>query len=528
MAVLFDQFGREIPMRDARRPETRELAVATIRDRWSDYPSQGLTPERLAAIFKAADAGDVRRQAELFEEMEEKDAHLFSQFQTRKLAVQGLEYEITPDGTEALAQKTADFCIEMLWALTDWDDYVLDFLDALPKGYSMHELRWSVSGSENRVTGLRWIHPKKITFWNSLTPRILTEEESVRGIDPPPFKFAYHRAKARSGYDTRAGIMRVCAWMYLFKNYDLKDWVAFAEVYGMPLRIGKYEQGASADDKKALIAAIRSLGSDAAGIISKSTEIEFIEAQKSGSLNIYETLAHFCDAQMSKAILGQTLTTEAGGMRGEGSRALGEVHNEVRQDLVRADAKALAKTIRNQILRPAVGFSFGWDAPVPDFRFLHEESEDLKELAEVYEKLWQIGFDLSQEHVSERFQVPIRQKGETPLLASPGGTTAEPVFQQTAAKAVVARVSPQAGSDPGQEAIEGLVERLAGDGGELDPVLQPVIDLVSKAQSYEEIMEGLYGLYGKMDSAQFQEILQKATFMADLWGYFRAREEADR
>ncbi len=49
----------------------------------SSYPSQGLTPERLAAIFREADAGDVRRQAELFEEMEEKDAHLGSVLQTR-------------------------------------------------------------------------------------------------------------------------------------------------------------------------------------------------------------------------------------------------------------------------------------------------------------------------------------------------------------------------------------------------------------------------------------------------------------
>ncbi|CAH8712517.1 DUF935 domain-containing protein, partial [Paenibacillus melissococcoides] len=38
---------------------------------------------RLAQIFREADAGDVLRQMELFEEMEEKDPHLFSQLQTR-------------------------------------------------------------------------------------------------------------------------------------------------------------------------------------------------------------------------------------------------------------------------------------------------------------------------------------------------------------------------------------------------------------------------------------------------------------
>jgi phage gp29-like protein len=76
----------------------------------------------------------------------------------------------------------------------------------------MTEIFWDASAGEFHIDALRWIHLKKITFWNSLTPRILTEEEPVLGIDPPAFKCVYHRCRARSGYDTRAGIMRVCAW----------------------------------------------------------------------------------------------------------------------------------------------------------------------------------------------------------------------------------------------------------------------------------------------------------------------------
>jgi len=524
---LYDQFGREIPPREVKRPDTRDLAVATIRDRWSDYPSSGLTPQKLAAIFKEADGGDVRRQAELFEEMEEKDAHLSSQFQIRKLAVQGLEYEITPWAEDAQAKKIADFCDEVISDLVDWDDHILDFLDALPKGYSMHEILWDVSASENRIRGLRWVHPKKVTFYNSLTPRVLTEDDNLNGIDPPPFKFAYHRYKARSGYDTRAGILRVCGWMYLFKNYDVKDWIAFAEVYGMPLRVGRYETGASPEDKKALINAIRSLGSDAAGIISKSTEIEFVEAQKYGSINVYEGLARWCDEQMSKAILGQTLTSEASGQNGSGSRALGEVHNEVRSDLVKADCKALAKTVRQQILRPLVGFNFGWDTPAPGFRFLYEESEDLKALAEVYGKLWAIGFDVSQEHIAERFQVPIRKDGETPLSRQPqAGAPTDPGRTAQAAKRIAKDPANRAGEDDGQDAIDDLADRLAAGGSELDPMLQPVVELVTKASSYGEILEGLYGLYGDMDPERFQQLLHRASFAADLWGTLRARKEA--
>ena len=67
--------------------------------------------------------------------------------------------------------------------------------------------------------------------------------------------------------------MRIVSWMYLFKNYTVKDWVSFCEVYGMPLRIGKYDPGASEADKQELLDAIVRIGSDAAGIIPETTMI---------------------------------------------------------------------------------------------------------------------------------------------------------------------------------------------------------------------------------------------------------------
>ena len=105
--------------------------------------------------------------------------------------------------------------------------------------------------------------------------------------------------------------------------------------------------------KKALMEAIYSLGTDAAGIIPDSTIIEFIESQKTTSVEIYEKLARYCDEQISKAVLGQTLSSDSGG-----SYAQGKVHNEVRHDLTVGDAKALAVTVRRDIIRPLVEYNF--------------------------------------------------------------------------------------------------------------------------------------------------------------------------
>ena len=75
------------------------IAAGEINDRYSDYPSRGLNPVKLASILRDADEGTSAARWNMFEEMEEKDAHLFSQMQTRKLAVTGLEWEVQPFST---------------------------------------------------------------------------------------------------------------------------------------------------------------------------------------------------------------------------------------------------------------------------------------------------------------------------------------------------------------------------------------------------------------------------------------------
>ena len=79
----------------------------------------------------------------------------------------------------------------------------------------------------------------------------------------------------------------------------------------------------------------------------------------------------------------------------------------MRRDLLEADAEALATTMREQLLRPLVGFNFGWDRPLPWFRFKYEEEEDLKTLSEVYRNLAALGVPLNAEHLAERFGIPV-------------------------------------------------------------------------------------------------------------------------
>jgi phage gp29-like protein len=401
---LKDIFGRLF--KTTAKPETRELAAVSLSERWSTYPSSGLTPYRLAEIFREADQGNVYRQMELFEEMEEKDAHLTAILQTRKMAVLSKDYEVLPYGATPEDERIAARLGEIVYQIPNLEESLLDLLDAIGKGFALSEIVWEVTGGQAVVAELRWIPQKKVTFGEDWQPRLLTKEANWEGVMPPLWKVIYHRYKARSGHATRSGVLRVVGWMYLLKNFAMKDWAAFNEVFGMPLRLGKYDTTASPADRDALVQAIRNLGSDAAGVISKSTEIDFVEAtSRSGGVNPYQLMAEFCNREMSKAILGQTLTTDTAGSTG--TYAAAKVHAQVRRDLVEADAQALGNTLREQLLRPLVGFNFGWDKPVPWFRFRFEEEEDLKALSVVYRNLAALGLPLDLEHVAERFGVPL-------------------------------------------------------------------------------------------------------------------------
>ena len=301
------------------KPVRGMLAVGDVNDKYSTYPSNGLTPRRLARIFRAADGGDVFEQMELFEEMEEKDTHLFSQLQTRKLAVTGLDWEVQPFSDDERDKEIAEFINEQLKGIENLDAIFIDMLDAIGKGVSVMEIEWGLdSNLANIIENIEYVYPKKL-IWDFQTDEMkICTKEFPSGMSLPENKFVVHKYKAKSGHTSRAGILRVVSWMYLFKNYDVKDWVAFCEVFGMPLRLGKYNAAASDDDKKALMEAIYSLGTDAAGIIPDSTIIEFIESQKTTSVEIYEKLARYCDEQISKAVLGQTLSSDSGGSYAQG------------------------------------------------------------------------------------------------------------------------------------------------------------------------------------------------------------------
>lgn len=526
---LVDQFGNVV---SNVRPPTRSLATVAVRDKWGLYPANGLTPQRLAMILRQADEGDMLQQAELFSTMEERDGHLGSIFQTRKLAISGLEWEITPFSEDARDKEIAE-AFKQVWDDLDTDELLLDMMDAVSKGVSFTALTWTAKDGGFTVSSSEWIDQKNWRFdLDEKRFRLLTDEAPL-GLLPQFGQVVEHRYKARSGSPTRAGVMRTCVWMYLFKNYSVKDWVAFSEVYGQPIRVGKYDPSTGKDERDALEMAVAMIGSDAAGIISKDTEIEIIEAIKSSSVDVYEKLIDFCEATQSKAVLGQTLTSSEGK---HGTQALGNIHEDVRQDLVKADARAVKKSLRMQVIRPWVVFNYGAEyadrAPKAEPQI--SDPEDLEKTSNVVVNLSAAGLRIGAAWAYKKFGIAEPKEGEEVLAARPPTTPPEPPpanppddKTQLAALAAADVRPGRAGFLTGTLFADALAESgREGVASEALAKVRQVEAAVRGAGSLEEAKTAVAAIYGQLPRADAMRVLEAALTLAELAGAYSTQEDA--
>ncbi|EGU38240.1 hypothetical protein VIS19158_08752, partial [Vibrio scophthalmi LMG 19158] len=181
-------------------------------------------------------------------------------------------------------------------------------------------------------------------------------------------KYVVHKPRIKSGLPIRNGLARLQVVMFMLKSFAVRDWWAFSEVYGMPVRLGTYHPNATQKQIDTLVDAVRNLASDAGAVVPEGMKIDIKEAKRGESgMVMFESMARWCDEQTSKAVLGQTMTTENGG-----SYAQANVHNEVRLDIANWDGMQLAATFNEQLIRPYIDMNWGVQENYPTVSFEEE------------------------------------------------------------------------------------------------------------------------------------------------------------
>lgn len=517
MSILVDQFGREILPR--RRPDTRTISAAPIADSSRRYVADAIKPQRLAGIFKDADAGDMARQAELFEIVTERDTHLLGEVTKRVNGILNLDFTLTPASDDARDTKIYDFVNKHLFAADGPEEILLALQQAAPFGYAGLEICWDMTAAGEVVpSDFEYIPPQRFVYrdetgYLSRIPKLITDDAAM-GIEIDPWKVILHTYGGKSKHPAKSGVLRPCCWMYLFKHYTIQDWITFCEVYGMPMRVGKYDPAASEADKKALAQAVMGMAADAAGIISSNTIIEFIASSAQGSGHqTYSQAIDFFNREISKAILGQTLSAELGS---SGSLAATETHNQIRLDLLESDGRALAATIEKQLIRPLVGFNFGWDAPLPKYTAALKKNEDLSAKAAFITTLLDRGVTMPLNWVRESFNIPEPEPGDELVgekIQSPQGFNGMP----WAAKQVVAKAQP-----PAPAYTDLLTDKLAKEtapeiSGWVEQIEAGIFD---GAENLNDVADKLLSLYSGMGTDELVDGLRQALLAAELEGRY--------
>lgn len=499
----------------------QEIASPTlqgVRSLQYESLSAQMTPSKLAATIRSVCAGDALDYLTLAEEMEERDPHYRSVLSVRKGTVASLEPVIAIKSEENTKLNEIAEDLRKIVSTPEFGNLLFDLVDGLAKGYSVVEIIWESTNSRWIPVHYIWRDPRFFKIDELGQCLRLRDDNIPDGIELRPYKFIQFVPKLKSGLPLRGGLALIAAWSYVFKSYTLRDWLAFTEAYGMPLRLGKYGAGSSEEDRRVLLKAVSSIGSDMGAIIPESMQIEFIQgANAATGESIFKTLADWLDSQLSKAILGQTMTTDNGS-----SRSQSETHDKVRKDILKSDARQLAHAISRDLLRPYVDLNYGKQDIYPLFSLILEEKEDINALVENISKLAPLGLQVSQAEILAKLGLKVPQKDDIILAMSgavPEDTSAQevPVLNRfntdlnialNKGKATVEKLDLDLELGYLEEELNSEWQKVA------KPLISPVEKLVAECTNFDELLERLPALAGEIDASELMRVLALATFKA--------------
>jgi hypothetical protein len=371
-------------------------------------PIRGLTPELLSQWLERWMGGHLREFALAAEVIEERDHALKSVAGKRKRAASRHSWEVKikegqEENPEAIQQKEAlEYLYDNLRAThaLEMDQtggmklLIRQMMDAVGKKYAVHELVWRPMGgggqrSEDRgqrseVRGQRseggearegagappearegaGAPPKArggagaptltvecrfvpLWFFESMTGRLRFLESDT----------AYEGAEMEAdGWMVTVGdgLMLASSICYMFKRLPLQDWLSFCGKYGLPGILGKTDAPKSSKEWDDLVEMVENWGNDLAAVISRSSEIEIVDAPKQSDAP-FAPLVEYMDRAMATLWRGGDLGTMS-----KDNSAVGSNPQETEtQILEEDDCEMIAETLQERISKPALRQLFG-------------------------------------------------------------------------------------------------------------------------------------------------------------------------
>lgn len=294
-----------------------------------------------------------------------RDSHASSCVDQRKSQPMSRMIRVQPaPGSEGpQSEKAHKVCQKMI---LDWGqgkpNLISNIMEAKLMGMQPFELNW-IWDSEVGANVMR-MPSDLLQEWFAYTPDgdlRYFKRNQAKPVPVPPFKvsMARHQPTMRNPYGRK--LLSPCYWPVTFKRGGMRFFAEYAERFGMPTI---HVQAPANTSQGSLTAFVnRLMGMLRKGIIATKGEYSVANLDmdsKYQTTHLYDSFMDAMDKETSKALLGQTLTTDEGG-----SRAQGDIHKQILETLWRGDDQFIASYLTDLFdLVTFVNFGPGVRGPV--------------------------------------------------------------------------------------------------------------------------------------------------------------------
>ena len=381
-------------------------------------------------------------------------------------------------------------------------------LNGLLFGYSVQEAVYEAKADGH--VGLQWIGEKPMQWFEPKNDGRLIYRRDGNGQEQEVdqvFKFFLTRRKASYKQPYGKALLATLYWLFFFKQNGWKFWAKFLERFGTPILLGKVNSNSTTDEMSQAL-----LNAHAQSVLSIDGEddVQILGAAGTGGTAgaAFESFNNQLIRQIQKVVLGQTLTS---GTDGKGSYALGQVHENVRQDKLRTDIRLVTPTV--QAVVNALCLLNNWSK----YKVIIGEQEKPlnKEQAERDAHLKNAGANLTPQYFQREYGLQdgdIAEQQQQPSLAK---FSALP-YKAFSFAADVKKLSPE------QQEVEELTDaqphlRLLSN--------EQVGELLQMSAAPEDVAFNLIKLVPDVTKSEFAVNLERALFQADVMGYVYSAQE---
>lgn len=345
-----------------------------------------------------------RRQLyELYENLR-LDGHLSAVMGKRTLNVTNKQViYVDPAATEGQQESIRDYILKTPW----FYDFLQGSMEVVPYGTTLLELipkagmidKCEVFPRANVVPERGWVTNEAI---NPELPWLYYREDKY-----------YSTYLVEVGRPKDLGAMMIALPYVMYKRGALGDWAQFAELFGMPFRVGKYNPFDEGTRQK-LLSALAEMGGAGYAVIPDGTSLDFHNANAGSNQSaLYKDLYEACNSELSKIFLGQTMTTDQGS-----SRSQGEVHERVEDGITLADMRR-TEFLLNWELHPRLE-KLGYPVSKGRFEFDLTRNLPLEKRIELDTKVaQQLGGQVPARYWYDTYGIPEPGKGDKVILPTP-------------------------------------------------------------------------------------------------------------